>query len=376
MKRLRGFSLLEMLLVLVVVSAIIVMGTNYIQQRTTQARIDKSVMDMQQILNAAMAYYVANGKWPDRDFNKNSFTTVDQSLSATDSYALFRNSYLPKASIVNGMPSPWAKVPGSQGNATRGYSTIAAIDSSTGGQPIFYVAMAVQTLSKESAFAYASAIANRLPMGYISSYNASIVNSTISGTVSTSTGGSCSSGICYVVAGVNIPGQNLNNAAAVNFAGLYHHGACIPVPQCPVDANGATMTPQVFVVPVSVSGVNAPPQYSAVTGLTTATVYPISSFTAYATGSPTGGTSPPMCDAGQTNTSAGAGANCASGGTALNNGPYAQNYWRACVKIVTEKGDVSSDRSDYWGVNATLAAFTRCAITDETAGSNFNVYGN
>ena len=42
-----------------------------------------------------------------------------------------------------------------------------------------------------------------------------------------------SANTCEVVAAVNIPGQNLNNAGAVTFAGLYYHGGCVPVPQCP-----------------------------------------------------------------------------------------------------------------------------------------------
>ena len=86
MKRAHGFSLFEILLVMVIVGVFIAMGTNYVQQRTIQARIDKSVMDMQQILNAGMSYYVANGKWPDRDFNMNpqqaiAYALIDEVLT-------------------------------------------------------------------------------------------------------------------------------------------------------------------------------------------------------------------------------------------------------------------------------------------------------
>ena len=41
------------------------------------------------------------------------------------------------------------------------------------------------------------------------------------------------SGNVYVTAQVTTPGQNLNNARSVNFVGIYHNGACVPVPNCP-----------------------------------------------------------------------------------------------------------------------------------------------
>ena len=146
--------------------------------------------------------------------------------------------------------------------------------------------------------------------------------------------------------------KNTQNASNVNFAGLYHHGACVPVPSCPVDASGNTMTPQVMVVPVSVSGL-----YTNSTD-----VYPISSFTGYAVG--------PDANPGP----------CVSGGGAPSctvdiSGPPAASSWRVCLQIVTEQGTVTSSSSG-WGEKVTLLAITRCSISNEPAGSTFSVYTN
>ena len=61
----KGFTLIEMMLVLVIVSAIIYMGAGYLQQRTMQLKVDKTVAQVQQILSAAVAYYITNNyTWP------------------------------------------------------------------------------------------------------------------------------------------------------------------------------------------------------------------------------------------------------------------------------------------------------------------------
>src|SRR5579883_1527947 len=60
----RGFTLIEILLVLVIIGMFIFMGTSYIQQKTLSSRIDRTSLQMQQILNAGLAYYVTNGSWP------------------------------------------------------------------------------------------------------------------------------------------------------------------------------------------------------------------------------------------------------------------------------------------------------------------------
>lgn len=319
----KGFTLIELLLVMVIVSSFIYMGTNYLQDRTQQMRIDKTVLQMQQVLNAGLSYYVANGSWP----------TMAQLQSGS--------AYIPAT-----FRSPWAGASYTVSSTTQ----------------LFKVTIPLPAMKNQAAVSVI--IAGRLPL---SSMTAQCSTASTAG--------------CTVTASVNIPGQNLNNATAVNFAGLYHHGACVPVPKCPVDANGVTMTPQIFVVPVSISGVN---------DTDSTNVYPISSFTAYALGSgtpPSG--NPPNCNTAdptpptRINTP---NETCMS----LNNNGYweigsASAYWRVCLQVITSKGDVSATNqgtsdfwssSDYWGKYATLAAFTRCAISNEPSGSALVVYGN
>jgi hypothetical protein len=107
-------------------------------------------------------------------------------------------------------------------------------------------------------------------------------------------------------------------------------------------------------MPVSVSGVNDQGSNN---------IYPLSSFTAYSTAP---GAAPAAC----------------TGGTAVactpinGNVPASGMYWRVCMQVITEKGDVQATRTDMWGQSVTMAAFTRCSISNEPAGSTFSVYSH
>lgn len=326
----KGFTLVEMLLVLVIVSSFIYMGMQYFQLRTQQLKIDKTAAQMQQILNAALSYYVANGAWP-------------QSMAClrADSGSGCSIPYLAPTLINNPYNSAYAVAGGYAGSAV---------------YPNFFVFTGISAPGKATSLA--TSIVGKLPMGqtgytYSITPNALVVQQACAANAND----------CLAIASVNIPGQNLNNAGAVNFAGLYHHGGCVPVPSCPVDATGTTMTPQIMVVPVSVSGTNDP---------NSSNVYPISSFTAYASGGP-----------------AATPAACANGTAAActpvsGSAPTSGTYWRVCLQVVTEKGDVSvtntggSASASYpyypWGGNVTLMAITRCVINNEPSGSTFSVF--
>jgi len=324
----KGFTLIEMLLVLIIISIIIYASLGYVQQKALQMRMDRTSVQMQQILNAGLAYYVFNGKWPVQ------LSDLQGPPPAP--------TYLPPT-----ITSPWGS----------SYQIAAT-------SQLFYVFTPITVVSSKGAYAAASVIAGTLPLAYTSTDNGSPP------TTPPSSSSSCtaSSTTCNVVASVNIPGQNLNNATAVNFAGLYHHGGCVPVPTCPVDnTSGTSMTPQVMVVPVSVSGVNTTNQTQA---------YPINSFTGYATtdaGNVLDNT-PLSCKiAGGPAQVATA---CGIGGSGV---PSSTNqYWRVCLQVVTEQGDVSQTNTgtgtSAWGGNVTLMAITRCAINNEASGSDFSIY--
>lgn len=319
-KKVIGFTLIEMLLVLVIVSVIIYASVGYVQQRALQMRMDRTSTQMQQILNAGLSYYVMQQKWPGGAPN-----------TATDLTAL-QPAYLP-ATLTK---SPFGQDYKIVNNGTQ-----------------FFVYTSINVVSSSAAFGEANVIAGTLPLAYTSTDGSGAPPDAASPC-------SASDTTCYVVASVNVPGQNLNNASAVNYAGLYHNGGCIPAPKCPVDPTTfTTMTPQVMVVPVQVSGTNDG-------GLPASNpnVYPISSFTAYAVG--TVGTGMPLANPG----------NCVSGGAPNQACPAGQLYWRACMQVVTEKGIISSTTSPDWGRNQSVMAITRCSVSNEPTGNGFNIFSD
>ena len=335
----KGFTLIEMMLVMVIVSMFIFMGVGYVQQRAVAQRIDITTLQLQQLLNVGLSYYVSNGSWP--------YSTATQITSGGPSK--LRPNYIPTGTMV---ASPF----GGQ------YGVTSVTTSKPPVSSLFYAYVPITMSTSSVATSYAKIIAGRLPMGYIADSAPSGSNS-VPAAVTT-----CSSTTCYVIAAVNIPGQNLNNASAVNFAGTYNHGGCVPAPTCPVDANGNTMQPQIMLAVTGVSGVNQ---------ASNTNVYPISSFTAYVSQSAPSA-NPANCYNPYWGGSTNAGTNCATTNTTYNDGSIAPNgYWRVCMQVVTMNDDVSnSNGGAYWGNNVKILAFTRCAINNEPAGSTFNVYGN
>ncbi len=303
-----GVTLIETMLVAVVIGMMFVMYVGYTEQRTRTMTIDRASQQMQQILNAALSYYIANGDWP------TALSDMQPAPSGSSTIP-----YVPA-----NISSPW---PGSPYDA----KPIGQIPSTSPPKYMLFQVSVTLPATLHGAAAIAATLAGKLPYGQ-----------------------STSVAPFTVTAAVNLPGQNVNNATAVNFAGLYHNGACVPVPTCPVtDASGNPMTPEVIVTPVSLSGAN---------DAGTTNVYPITSFTAFATGgtnsSPANcGASPdPACDI-----------NTSSSG----------KFWRACVQVVTSKGTVTWDASSSPATAQlpVMMAMTRCIIQNEAAGSDFSVFG-
>jgi prepilin-type N-terminal cleavage/methylation domain-containing protein len=284
-----GFTLIEMMMVLVIMSTIIIMIAQYTVIKTDEVRRENAAIQIQQILNASLSYYVNNGKWP-------------ASLAA-----LTTALYLPPT-----LHSPYV-------------NKLYTITSST-TTGVLTVSLTVEKKAD------ANILAGMVPLGYTSG-----------------------TGLLTVNAQVNIPGQNLNNARSVNYAGIFHPGACVPTPTCP----GTGMTPEIFVATASVMGDN----YSA-----SIQVYPITNFTAYALGPPS--SAPPLCpDQTTANNACYAtqdhdyGTNTPLPTTAL--------YWRVCMDVATSDGDVPTTNNGHayasWAMYQTLIAFTRCAPSTEGA---------
>lgn len=318
MKWVQGFTLVEMMLVMTIISALIYMSIGYVQQRTLALSIDRASAQMQQILNAGLSYYVNNGSWPT---SINTLTT---------------GSYLPSTGVV----SPWG---------ANAYAV-----SNNGA--LFTVTLTLPQISNQSAIA--NVLVGKLPLASTTGTTSTCPPSPPAppGCVPTTT--------LTISASVNIPGQNLNNATAVNMTGIYHNGACVPVPSCPVGPNGVQMTPTIMVAPASVSGMSDPG---------TTNVYPISSFTAYATPQaawdPAGVSGPAACSSSNNTNQM-----CISqvtGPGAVTQLPKG-NYWRVCLQVSTEKNSVTWDNTT--GQYATVIAITRCSINNENSGSSLSVW--
>lgn len=329
MKKTNGVTLLEMLLVLVIVSSIILMVITYTTTKTDETKRDVTAMRYEQILNAGLAYYINNSMWPN------------------DIDTLKTNNYLTKT-----LKNAWGQDFVFYQNLTSG--TFSICSSVLGRQIGINYTSATQ----------AGIIAGQLPMAYVASGPCPANPPPF--TTTPPDPATCASTTCSVVSTVNIPGQNLNNARSLNFAGLYHNGACVPAPVCPNPYNSATnpngMKPAIMVVPVSVSG-----NYYGGTE-----VHPLSSFTAYAMGKgddPDKGSpvaNPILCTLSSPGT-------CPSGTSVPL--PSGGTYWRVCLDVVTEKGRINNTPPSVWELTSgTIMAITRCVPNNEPSGSGFSVF--
>lgn len=346
-RQFQGVTLIEILLVLAISAMIMVAFVGFIQQRTDEMRRARATMQMEQILNAGLAYYVAFNNWP-------------QQISDLTS-----NGFLPAATFT--MQNPWG-----------GQFQVQSVANG-----MFYVTTNVVTLAN------AQVVAGRLPLAFVADQNGAQPATpppTPGSCTSTPLGSNCT----YVVSSVNIPAQNLNNATSVSFASVYHSGACVPAPVCPVDSKGNTMVPQILVIPVSVSGVAVDPttyKYCDSSGQCSTNcndifdytkcqqinVYGISSYTANAIGDQKGapinytGNNMPTCD--------GTGmSNClADQNVNVPNGPY----WRVCLYVNTERGQVNPSQGNGWvqgQAMGSVIAVTRCGPNNEPVGAQFQVW--
>lgn len=298
-RNIKGFTLLAMLLILTFVAGTLLIMTNYSTRKMDQSKREKAALQVQQILNAALAFYNDTGAFPAVSATVCDSTTVSgpSPITTLTSGAL---PYLP----ANAVNTPY----GSQYWACSDRKKFGILFG----------------LSGSNIASNAKIIAGMLPNGFVNGSN-------------------------QVWSYVDVPGQNVNNARSVNFSGLYHHGACVPVPSCPTTAGMPTMTAQIMVVPVSVNGVNDG----------NSTLYPISGFTAYAQGGTDA--TPAGCN-GSTTTPSCAGLTSPT-----------SSFWRVCLQVITENGVVSATD---WGQYATVLAITRCAISTEPSGSKFTVFTN
>lgn len=333
----QGFTLLEILLVIVIMTSIVLMIIGFVTQKADELRRDRAAMQIQMIENAALAYYVANSAWPvASDGSCDGIINHDLSILRSSGYL---NVPVPTK-------NPWG-LP----------IYIGCNISSTTGTPIGFIVWSTTPNTPEGL-----ALAGRLPFG-------------------TFTGIPANAATSYVP----VPGQNLNNARSVNFAGIYASGACVPAPVCPTGMN-----PSILVVPVQVNGANV--VYDSQCGSTTdprfcsnVPLYPVSSFVAYARGGDTTGapTASDPLDCERTINPAMT-YPCQFGS---NPNPPGTKNWRVCLSVVTQAGVAYPNNNAGQGTAAnqfaqgrligSVLAITRCVPNqgkETPAGSDFSVF--
>lgn len=89
-KKISAFTLIELLFIVVIFGIVLALVTSSYQQRTLNVKIEKTALEMQQITQAALAFYTDNNRWPNQQ--------TDQALFS---------SYLP-GNTVNPI-NPWGK---------------------------------------------------------------------------------------------------------------------------------------------------------------------------------------------------------------------------------------------------------------------------
>jgi type II secretory pathway pseudopilin PulG len=327
-----GLTLIEVLLVIVIASSLLLFILRFTQQKVIEFRQERAATQMEQISNAAMAYFAAKNTWPE-----DVSVLLNQGYLVTPTRTTFKN--------------PW-------GNDYILYAT--------SDKHLFYVYTNVGLNS------YARLIKGKLPIAFVSDNAGTTARPiTVGSCAADGTGGGAN---CkFVVAVATMPEQTLDNTNDLTFANLYHSGACVPAPTCPKDANGNAMTPEIMVTPISVSGVN---DSCSTTGCATQNAYPLTSFSAYAL--PAGGPQDLSADGIKLCTSTNKRV-CYSDKTA-GQPIMTGKYWRVCLRVSTQVGDVDpramgGGPDTTWGQSmGTLLVVTRCKPQNENIGSDFTVW--
>lgn len=371
----QGYSLVELLLVAVIMGSLVVLFMNYQRTKARRTFVATTAAEMQQILAAAMAYYVSNppnpttnptqGGWPPPDLSPGHVGAISclQGIVVPNCLPTTPRKYLP-----NYLTASDANVNSVRPRYTIGVGMWSKTLANLPSEPTFYLWAKIDSRSGFGRIDIVSQeIANQLPMAYTTSAQPIATNP---GQLPVSPGSvdrppcTANSNSCYVVTGINAPAQVLNrntsgasgaatSPAIVRFAGVYKHGGCVPVPTCPGD------TPRIYVVPTSVSGLS---QSNGTVDPNT--LYGIVSFSAYATASAPVTTTPASGPAGCNNAAA---TPCNPAGA-----PEGTPHWRVCLQVITDQGVVSGTG---WGQYVDLLAFTRCSpATGELTGSPTSIF--
>lgn len=195
LKNKRGFTLLELLLVIVVMVAMAVAGIHLSEIKAEHAQVDHTALTMQQLLESATSYYIQQYNATSQGQNTGSWPTAISDLITA--------GLLP-ASFVN--KNSWGEPYNITSSATANMFTL-------------------QTDVPSQALAML--LSSRMPIATTEQSDKNY----------------------SVTASISIPSYNYNNARAVNDVNYVNPGQCIKEPICPNN-----MQPSVTLAPVGVYG--------------------------------------------------------------------------------------------------------------------------
>ena len=327
-----GFSLLEVMLVILILSMIAVFALRMQGPKFRETLVDRSATQIKQIMEAATSYYIDNGTWPITTALQPSINAPYPALYPSNITMLTgagNTTYLPNTILdptkQNTMISPFGTP----------YLIGPAPGQIYGGPGDSATLFEIEVDTKDPQIA--TLLKSKLPLSFVS-------NTTV------------------ITAYVNIPSYDYNHAKALSDVGVYHPGDCIPVPSyaCPTGLQAAT-----FVTLEQAYGFGIDPSQTSEPDDTT--VYPITGSSAYVipgTGAhgnpisadkcPSTATTPPssyiLPDAQEGSPAKPANAACPTGED------------RVCVDIRTSNGPVIFDTNR---LNSTyVLAMTKCVPTN------------
>ncbi len=176
--RYRGFTLVELLLVIAVMSILTAVGVMSYRRYFQANRLDKVAISMQHVLEAAMAFYVDNNTWPEDHHCVNPGPVQEN----------FINNYLPNANYKSYYGSDFC------------WQAAGAVDP----KRLFWVAVLIPGDGNENVN-IAKRLAARLP-------NAITTNDPSSTQIPAP---ECDSTACYVKAEITVPGSSSNALAGM-----------------------------------------------------------------------------------------------------------------------------------------------------------------
>lgn len=94
-KKNNGFTLIEMIFVVAIIGVIIVLGMSYTSKLNERSKENMASLQIQQILQAAMTYYIQKDQWPSQGDSGSSNADAD-----------FNKNYLPARKALE--TNPWA----------------------------------------------------------------------------------------------------------------------------------------------------------------------------------------------------------------------------------------------------------------------------